>query len=100
MIYFIRIFRSSQLLYRITQTEHQHEMLLNLLEITLFILTFAAVFNSVEVEHDYSFWESVYFIFVTFSTVGYGDIHPTTTLGYLSCCTMIAFLFLWLPEKV
>ena len=88
------------MLYRITKTEHQHEMLLNLLEITLFILTFAAVFNSVEVEHDYSFWESVYFIFVTFSTVGYGDIHPTTTLGYLSCCTMIAFLFLWLPEKV
>ncbi len=28
-----------------------------------------------------SYWDCVYFLIVTMSTVGYGDIHCTTTLG-------------------
>jgi potassium large conductance calcium-activated channel subfamily M alpha protein 1 len=31
--------------------------------------------------HPISYWECVYFLIVTMSTVGYGDIHCTTTLG-------------------
>nr|XP_027202294.1 calcium-activated potassium channel slowpoke-like isoform X6 [Dermatophagoides pteronyssinus] len=31
--------------------------------------------------HFISYWECVYFLIVTMSTVGYGDIHCTTTLG-------------------
>ncbi|XP_055332968.1 calcium-activated potassium channel slowpoke-like [Paramacrobiotus metropolitanus] len=39
--------------------------------------------------HNLSYFESVYFSFVTLSTVGYGDINPETTLGRLFCCVFV-----------
>lgn len=31
--------------------------------------------------HHISYWESLYFLIVTSSTIGYGDIHCKTTFG-------------------
>ncbi|KAJ8601633.1 hypothetical protein CTAYLR_008911 [Chrysophaeum taylorii] len=45
-------------------------------------LTFARV------EH-WTFFQSIYFISSTVSTVGYGDLTPTTAGGQLYCCVMI-----------
>lgn len=39
----------------------------------------------------WSFFSSIYFIFVTVSTVGYGDFSPKTVLGQLMVCVIIVF---------
>jgi len=45
-------------------------------------------------------FESVYFVIVTFSTVGYGDISPDTWLGQLFMTFMICFAFAFVPRQV
>lgn len=100
MMYYIRLFRSMTLLIHITSNEYQYSILLNSIELILIVLTFASVFNSVEDTHNYSLSESIYFTFATLSTVGYGDIHPTTFLGHVCSMIMIVILFLWLPNIV
>ncbi|KAE8883281.1 hypothetical protein PF005_g627 [Phytophthora fragariae] len=39
----------------------------------------------------WSFFSSIYFMFVTVSTVGYGDFSPHTVLGQLTVCMIIVF---------
>lgn len=39
----------------------------------------------------WSFFSSIYFMFVTVSTVGYGDFSPKTVLGQLMVCIIIVF---------
>ncbi|KAG3119870.1 hypothetical protein PI124_g2047 [Phytophthora idaei] len=39
----------------------------------------------------WSFFSSIYFMFVTVSTVGYGDFSPHTVLGQLTVCVIIVF---------
>ena len=40
---------------------------------------------------DWSFFNAVYFIFITFSTVGYGDITPTTSLARMAVMFFVLF---------
>ncbi|KAL3673745.1 hypothetical protein V7S43_001441 [Phytophthora oleae] len=42
-------------------------------------------------EETWSFFSSIYFMFVTVSTVGYGDFSPHTVLGQLTVCVIIVF---------
>ncbi|KAG0616762.1 hypothetical protein M758_5G140500 [Ceratodon purpureus] len=47
-----------------------------------------------------NFWDAFYFVIVTISTVGYGDITPSTQLGQLvAICTIIAALTI-LPVQI
>lgn len=39
----------------------------------------------------WSFFSSIYFMFVTVSTVGYGDFSPKTVLGQLTVCAIIVY---------
>ncbi|CAH0487695.1 unnamed protein product [Peronospora farinosa] len=39
----------------------------------------------------WSFFSSIYFMFVTVSTVGYGDFSPHTVLGQVTVCIIIVF---------
>ena len=45
-------------------------------------------------------FESVYFVIVTFSTVGYGDISPDIWLGQLFMFVMICVAFAFIPRQV
>lgn len=47
-----------------------------------------------------SFWTSFWYVFVTLSTVGYGDHFPATILGQLICMFLIIFMFILLPGWV
>ena len=77
-----------------------YEMILSLVDIILFVLTFSCVFNSVEIAINYSFLESIYFAIATITTIGYGDVTPHTTLGRLTTIIMMGFVAVWLPNKV
>ena len=45
-------------------------------------------------------FEAVYFVIVTFSTVGYGDISPDIWLGQLFMLLMICIAFAFIPKQV
>lgn len=44
-----------------------------------------------------SFWTCVWFIFITMSTVGYGDHSPHTVMGQIATLGIVAVMFLSLP---
>eukprot|EP00056_Hartaetosiga_gracilis_P012759 m.204316 g.204316 ORF g.204316 m.204316 type:complete len:1263 (-) comp13741_c0_seq8:5328-9116(-) len=48
---------------------------------------------------DYDLFSSLWFVFVTFSTVGYGDISPQTVLGQLFVMGMIIVALSILPNQ-
>ncbi|XP_062581347.1 potassium channel subfamily T member 2-like isoform X2 [Saccostrea cucullata] len=50
--------------------------------------------------HPLTLFESFYFVIVTFSTVGYGDISPDNWLGQLFMLTMICLAFAFIPRQV
>mmetsp|Transcript_23468 Transcript_23468/g.35151 ORF Transcript_23468/g.35151 Transcript_23468/m.35151 type:complete len:285 (+) Transcript_23468:221-1075(+) len=47
-----------------------------------------------------SFGEALYFIIITFSTVGYGDITPQSDLGRYSICVFIIINMIFVPLQV
>ena len=100
MFYYMRFFHMSSSIRRWALDERLYEIILSLVDIILFVLTFSCVFNSVEISINYSFLESVYFAIATITTTGYGDVTPHTTLGRLTTIIMMAFVALWLPNKV
>ena len=100
MFFYMRLFRNMRLLRQITANDQQFEYLLSAADIVLFVFTFACVFNSVESNVAYSFWDSVYFAMATVSTTGYGDVVPHTNLGRVCTIIMITFVAVWLPSKV
>lgn len=62
------------------------QVLKDVLLIAGFYGMFATLFSLVE---RWTFFQSVYFISSTVSTVGYGDISPDTSYGQTLCCLMI-----------
>ena len=96
----MRFFHISSLIRRWVLDDRLYEIILSLVDILLFVLTFSCVFNSVEVSINYSFLESVYFAIATITTTGYGDVSPHTKLGRITTIIMMAFVAVWLPNKV
>lgn len=51
-------------------------------------------------KHPLTYWECLYFLVVTMSTVGYGDISPNTVLGRLFiaifiCASIVSISFIF-----
>ncbi|KAK7479069.1 hypothetical protein BaRGS_00029661 [Batillaria attramentaria] len=52
------------------------------------------------IESPLTMFESLYFVIVTFSTVGYGDISPDIWLGQLFMILMIVVAFSFIPRQI
>ena len=67
--------------------------------ILLFVNLFILIFFSQD-KRKLSFAEGLYFIVVTLSTVGYGDITLTSTTGRLSICLFIILATIYIPATI
>ncbi|ESO94250.1 hypothetical protein LOTGIDRAFT_232492 [Lottia gigantea] len=86
----------------ISVTLSQQMMLLN---ITLLCLVFTTICGIQHIqrgsdETSLTMFESLYFVIVTFSTVGYGDISPDIWLGQLFMFVMIIVAFAFIPRQL
>ena len=69
------------------------------LAITVMILFFAAVMKYLEHSiHNYRFHTWMYYVMVTISTVGYGDIAPMSTMGRIAAMCFIAVAIVTIPK--
>ncbi|XP_025092879.1 potassium channel subfamily T member 2-like isoform X2 [Pomacea canaliculata] len=75
------------------------------LTVTLCCLVFTTICGIQHIQRSSSerpltIFESVYYVIVTFSTVGYGDISPDIWLGQLFMIVMICVAFAFIPKQL
>lgn len=69
------------------------------LNVIVFLLFFAALVEFLEREtYSYEFHTWIYYVWVTLSTVGYGDITPHTVAGRTAAMVMIGFAVISVPK--
>lgn len=102
----LRLFRSVKAVSSATDNAIRHQMVLLISTIVsiLVVTTGFVQFLGTEVEKGewgesptVYFHDALYFTVVTFTTVGYGDIHPTGTFGRLVMLTLVAVTFVLVP---
>ncbi|MCH4551461.1 potassium channel family protein [Aestuariibaculum lutulentum] len=74
--FFVNIFRLSKILYKGVKYDHEFRFLL----FTILLLLIGATLFYNQTEH-WNILDALYFSVMTMSTVGYGDLTPTTTMG-------------------
>ncbi|XP_076456337.1 potassium channel subfamily T member 2-like [Babylonia areolata] len=75
------------------------------LTVTLFCIIFTTICGIQHIQRSsdakpLNMFEAVYFVIVTFSTVGYGDISPDIWLGQLFMLLMICVAFAFIPKQI
>ncbi|KAL8625209.1 hypothetical protein ACOMHN_030842 [Nucella lapillus] len=75
------------------------------LTVTLFCIIFTTICGIQHIQRSsaqkpLNMFEAVYFVIVTFSTVGYGDISPDIWLGQLFMLFMICVAFAFIPKQI
>lgn len=106
---FIRIFRATRIMrtYRIlafAQSEETRELTIFVLNFLNFIFFSASIINATEAlnydpeEPSLRNWhDSLYYIMVTFSTIGFGDLTPSSTYSRVVVMFLIVLVILYIP---
>ncbi|DAZ98735.1 TPA: hypothetical protein N0F65_003791 [Lagenidium giganteum] len=106
-----RVFRALSVLrlYRVISSYRGYDYELAVLIFSTFTLIFvaASVFQTLETDwyakqqnSDFQFHQAVYFVFVTISTVGYGDITPHTTASQMVVMFMLIVVVTIIPRQL
>ncbi|TPX38239.1 hypothetical protein SmJEL517_g00214 [Synchytrium microbalum] len=105
----VRIFRATRILrtYRLvsfSQSEESRELVILGLTFVNFLFLSASIINaleSLEIEHgpaSLSSWhDSLYYIMVTFSTIGFGDLTPSSTISRAVVMVLIVVMIIFVP---
>ena len=69
---------------------------------TIIVLVFigSGIFIALEYEQGIQFHQALYFMFVTISTIGYGDYKPETMLGQMFILVFMTGVFVLIPKQV
>ncbi|KAJ3258548.1 hypothetical protein HK103_003508 [Boothiomyces macroporosus] len=106
---FIRIFRATRILrtYRLlsfAQSEETRELTLFTLNFLNFIFFSASIINATEAldfevaPPSLKNWhDSLYYIMVTFSTIGFGDLTPSSTISRIVVMFLIILVIIYVP---
>ncbi|KAG6574504.1 Calcium-activated potassium channel slowpoke [Phytophthora cinnamomi] len=102
-----RILRVLRLARYIKFKKHgfEYELGVFILSTIAVILCAAGIYQALESDHygedeKLQFHDSLYFVLVTVSTIGYGDITPRTLLGHIFVIVMIIGIFTIVPAEV
>ncbi|KAE9046894.1 hypothetical protein PR002_g1384 [Phytophthora rubi] len=106
----LRIFRILRVLrlaryIRFKKHGFEYELGVFILSTIAVILCAAGIYQALESEQygedeKLQFHDSLYFVLVTVSTIGYGDITPRTSLGHVFVIVMIIGIFTIVPAEV
>ncbi|KAJ0406226.1 hypothetical protein ATCC90586_007268 [Pythium insidiosum] len=106
----LRIFRMLAVLrlYRVVESYqgYDYELAVLIFTIVAVILVAAGVMQVLDEEYyrelgqPLQFHQAVYFVFVTISTIGYGDITPKSTIAQLFVILIIGFVLTVIPVQV
>ncbi|KAJ3202221.1 hypothetical protein HDU82_007513 [Entophlyctis luteolus] len=108
----LRILRASRILrtYRLlsfSETEEKREITIVALTFCNFIFLSTSIINALETinverktEASLLNWhDSLYYIMVTFSTIGFGDLTPSSTLSRVVVIILIVFVVIYVPVQ-
>ncbi|RKO97349.1 hypothetical protein CXG81DRAFT_13573 [Caulochytrium protostelioides] len=105
----LRILRASRILrtYRLlsfSESEERRELTILALSFINFVFLSASIVNALETLHEESVppsltrWhDSLYYIMVTFSTIGFGDLTPSSSTSRLVVMVLIIIVIIWVP---
>ena len=60
----------------------------------------SGIFIALEYEQGIQFHQALYFMFITISTIGYGDYKPETMLGQMFILVFMTGVFVLIPKQV
>lgn len=99
---FIRYSRNMQILLRVLYKERHILLTVLLIAVAYIVVTAMIMFNVEESEMFEDFFDALYWATTTLTTVGYGDICPTTDIGRVisMCSAVLGVAVIALPSGV